>query len=67
MQWDFPATAGAHLQVRLYFANRCTCTSGAGQRKFDVAIDGTTRPDDFDIVAAVGDQSGTMRVLRHHQ
>ena len=26
MNWDFPVPAGTHLQVRLYFANRCTCT-----------------------------------------
>jgi hypothetical protein len=61
MSWDFPAQAGLPLQVRLYFANRCTCTSSVGQRSFDVALDGQTVLDDFDIVAAVGDQRGTMR------
>ena len=63
MSWAFPAPDGAPLQVRLYFANRCTCTSAAGQRKFDVSIDGTLQLDDFDIVQNVGDQVGTMRAF----
>lgn len=61
MSWDFPATSGLPLQVRLYFANRCSCTSSPGQRAFDVDLDGTRVLDDFDIVSAVGDQRGTMR------
>lgn len=63
LDWAFPAPAGVPLEVRLYFANRCSCTSGAGQRVFNVAIDGNTVLDNFDIVAqsGVGDQRGTMR------
>ena len=61
MQWAFPVAAGKNLQVRLYFANRCGCTSGVGQRVFDVALDGTTVLDNFDIVADAGDQVGTMK------
>jgi PKD repeat protein len=49
------------LEVRLYFANRCTCTSSPGSRRFDVSLDGTTVLDNYDIVADVGDQRGTMR------
>ena len=60
MQWAFPAPVGAPLQVRLYFANRCTCTSSPGARSFDVAIDGTRVLDHYDIVSSVGDQTGTM-------
>ncbi|WP_370618060.1 PKD domain-containing protein [Mumia qirimensis] len=63
MNWAFAAPNGAPLQVRLFFSNRCSCTSGAGQRAFDVSIDGTKRLDNFDIVAAVGDQRGTMRAF----
>jgi PKD repeat protein len=61
MHWSFPVPAGTSVDVRLYFANRCSCTSGVGQRVFNVSIDGTPFLSNFDIVAAVGDQTGTMR------
>lgn len=59
--WDFPATAGDALTVRLFFANRCDCTRSAGNRTFDVLIDGATKLDDYDIVADVGHNVGTMK------
>jgi PKD repeat protein len=61
MHWAFPVPAGETVDVRLYFANRCTCTSGVNQRVFDVAVDGQTLLDHFDMVKAAGDQTGTMR------
>ncbi|MFD5213473.1 PKD domain-containing protein [Microbacterium sp. NPDC058345] len=61
MSWAFPVASGTPLEVRLYFANRCTCTSDAGDRSFDVAIDGQPALMNFDIVQEVGDQRGTMR------
>ncbi|MCI0689838.1 MAG: PKD domain-containing protein [Sporichthyaceae bacterium] len=61
MQWSFPVPAGRNVQVRLYFASRCTCTDNVGERIFDVALDGATVLDDYDIVAAVGFNVGTMR------
>jgi PKD repeat protein len=61
MEWNFAAAAGTPLQVRLYFANRCTCTSLVGQRRFNVNIDGTPRLTNYDIVADVGDQRGVMK------
>ena len=61
MNWAFPTTPGVPLTVRLYFANRCGCTSTVGSRSFDVSLDGTKVLDNFDIVAATGDQRGTMR------
>ncbi len=64
MAWDFPTDVGVPLQVRLYFANRCTCTNDPGERLFDVAVEGETLLDDFDVVvAAGGDQRGTMRAV----
>ena len=63
MQWNFPVASGTHLQVRLYFINQYGGTSGAGQRVFDVAIDGTTVLNDYDIVADVGDRVGTMKAF----
>jgi hypothetical protein len=61
MQWDFPAPVGDSLTVRLYFSNGYSGTSQPGQRVFDVAIDGTTVLNDYDIVADVGTQVGTMK------
>ncbi|HZN77041.1 MAG TPA: malectin domain-containing carbohydrate-binding protein [Micromonosporaceae bacterium] len=61
MQWDLPVPAGTSVSVRLYFANQCTCTQNVGQRRFNVSIDGTTVLSNFDIVAAVGHNVGTMR------
>jgi hypothetical protein len=61
MHWAFPVPAGDTVDVRLYFANRYTGTSGVGQRVFDVAVDGQTFLNAFDIVKAAGDQTGTMR------
>lgn len=64
MQWDFPAEAGVPLEVRLYFANGCSCTRNPGQRKFDVFVDDALVLDDYDIVADVGNQVGTMKAFR---
>ncbi len=62
MSWAFPVQAGTQVEVRVYLSNRCTCTSGAGNRVFDVSSEASTRLDDFDIVVgAGGDQRGTMR------
>jgi hypothetical protein len=63
MQWDFPVPAGRHVRVRLYFADRCSCTASAGSRVFDVSIDGTTMLDNWDANAAVGHNVGTMRAF----
>lgn len=60
-QWSFPVTPGIPIEVRMYFANRYTGTSGVGQRVFDVELDGTKVIDHYDIVADTGDQTGTMK------
>lgn len=61
LQWAFPVPSGVTVDVRVYLANRCACTASPGQRKFDVSVEGRTRLDDFDVVAAVGANVGTMR------
>jgi len=61
MTWTFPVPAGTHVQVRLYFANRYTGTSQVGQRVFNVSINGSQVLNHYDIVADVGDQTGTMK------
>jgi hypothetical protein len=61
MDWSFPVTPGLPLQVRLYFANNYSGTSQVGQRVFDVALDGSTVLDHYDIVADAGNATGTMK------
>ena len=61
LQWDLAVPAGQTVEVRLSFANRCTCTGGVGQRTFDVSIDGALVLDDYDIVADAGDQTGVTK------
>jgi hypothetical protein len=61
MQWSFPVAPGTPIEVRLYFANRYTGTDSVGSRVFDVALDGSTVLDHYDIVADAGTQTGHMR------
>ena len=62
MEWHFPVPSGEPVEVRLYFANRYGGTSSPGQRVFNVDLEGARVLSDFDIVvAAGGDQRGTMR------
>ena len=63
LSWDFPVAAGTPIQVRLYFANRYSGTSQPGDRVFDVSLDGTTVLSKYDIVADVGDQTGTTKTF----
>ena len=63
MNWSFPVAAGSDVQVRLYLANRCDCTSAAGMRKFNVAVDGAPFLNSYDIVADAGNQVGTMKAV----
>ena len=61
MAWNFPVPTGKEVQVRLYLANQCACTKEVGQRVFDVRLEGQNVLQDYDIVADVGDQMGTMK------
>ncbi len=63
MAWNFPVESGREVEVRLYFANRCGCTSEVGERVFDVRLEGQTVLQDYDIVADAGDQVGTMEAF----
>ncbi|MGI9457830.1 MAG: malectin domain-containing carbohydrate-binding protein [Aeoliella sp.] len=53
MQWSFPVDPGDY-EVRLYFAETFMYAQTVGARLFDVAIEGATLLDDFDIFAAAG-------------
>ena len=59
MEYQFPVAPGDY-EVRLYFAETW---SGAapGIRIFDVAIEGVTRLDDYDVFADVGGYAGVVK------
>jgi hypothetical protein len=60
LEWDFPVTNGAY-EVRLYFAETDLTHMAAGDRVFDVLLEGGVVLDDFDIFAEAGNHVGTMR------
>ncbi|HVR79550.1 MAG TPA: choice-of-anchor D domain-containing protein [Acidimicrobiia bacterium] len=59
MAWNFPVDPGTY-EVRLYFAET-EDNIGVGERVFDVVLEGSTVLDNFDVVAATGQATGTMR------
>lgn len=61
MAWHFPVAAGKQVAVRLYFANRCSCTDQRDARIFDVDVEGATVLDNYDIVRDVNSGRGTMK------
>ena len=59
IEWDFPVTAGQELVVRLFFAEIVRCQTGG--RVFDVVIEGTEVLTDYEVLAEVGCEVGTMK------
>ncbi|MEL6650029.1 MAG: kelch repeat-containing protein, partial [Bacteroidota bacterium] len=47
MTWSFPVPAGANIEVRLYFAETFNGITAAGERVFDVSVEGSV-PAVFD-------------------
>ncbi|MGH9284367.1 MAG: malectin domain-containing carbohydrate-binding protein, partial [Acidimicrobiales bacterium] len=60
LQWDFPVTPGQY-QVRLYFAEIYAGAQVGGARVFDVAIEGQTVLNDYDVYAEVGGFTGVVK------
>jgi len=63
MAWAFPVSAGAQLEVRLYFAELFGGVTAAGQRVFDVSVEGSVPVvfDDIDQFAIAGAKGAFMR------
>src|SRR5690625_3979071 len=61
MSWAIPVPAGEDVRVRLYLANRCTCTEAVGGRVFTVRLEGTAVLTNHDIVADVGHDVATVK------
>jgi len=60
MRWSFPVTPGRY-EVRLYFAETRLAGQAVGARLFDVAVEGRSVLDDYDIFADVGPFKGVMK------
>ncbi len=58
--WDFPVAPGQY-EVRLYFAETFSGAFASGVRVFDVAIEGATVLDNYDIFADVGSLKGVVK------
>src|SRR3954469_15462791 len=58
--WDFSVTPGQYL-VRLYFAETYSGAFAAGARTFDVAIEGQTVLNNYDVYADVGSLKGVVK------
>jgi len=63
LQYVFPVVAGLDYELRLFFAEIYDGIDGAGQRVFDVFVDGILVLDDFDPYATAGPDVGTMRAV----
>lgn len=60
MQWDFSVTPGTY-EVRLFFAEIYSGAFGVGKRVFDVAVEGATVLNDYDVFADVGGNKGVVK------
>ncbi len=56
MLWQFPVTSGTQVEIRLYFAELYNGITEAGQRVFDVSVEGTVPPafDNIDPFGTTG-------------
>uniref|UniRef100_UPI0006848399 PKD domain-containing protein n=1 Tax=Arthrobacter castelli TaxID=271431 RepID=UPI0006848399 len=58
--WSFPVDSGSNVQLRLYLADTCSCTSEPGSRVFSIRIEGETEYENLDLNASVGHRVGTV-------
>ncbi len=59
--WTFPVNTGQEVEVRLYLGNQFSGSSEPGQRQYNVSIEGTQVLTQYDPVADVGHQTGTVK------
>ena len=60
MEWTFPVAVGTPIEVRLYLANRCTCTNDPGERIFSIEVEGVPLATEIDLSGAIGHDVATM-------
>ncbi|MDX1992187.1 MAG: choice-of-anchor D domain-containing protein [bacterium] len=61
MMWAFPINTPGQYEVRLYFAETCTCIAGVGGRVFDVSVEGQVVLDNYDVFARAGNRDIAVR------
>ena len=54
LRYEIPVSGAGTYDVRLHFAERCSCNGTAGRRKFDVEAEKRLVADDVDIFSASG-------------
>ncbi|MCC6650388.1 MAG: T9SS type A sorting domain-containing protein [Candidatus Eisenbacteria bacterium] len=62
MTWSLPVVPGRH-RLRLYFAETYSGITAAGQRVFDVEVEGATVLSNFDVFALVGANRALVRTF----
>lgn len=65
MDWEFPVTSG-YYEVQLYFNEIDSAITGAGQRVFDIAIEGAVLAAGVDIYAEHGPSTGVQYTFLTH-
>ncbi|NAZ16803.1 PKD domain-containing protein [Glutamicibacter soli] len=60
LEYAFPVDNGKNVQVRIYLADRCNCTTAPGSRVYDVNVENQLAFDNVDINANPGHNIGTM-------
>jgi hypothetical protein len=67
LTYSLPVPAGTQrLNVRLHFAERCSCDTAAGSRVFNVQMEGTAYSSSLDIVGAAGAANTALVVPYYH-
>jgi hypothetical protein len=67
LTYSLPLPTGVQrVNVRLHFAERCSCDTAIGLRLFDVQMEGTTYSSSLDIVAAAGAANTALMVPYYH-
>ncbi|MHA7901410.1 MAG: malectin domain-containing carbohydrate-binding protein, partial [Henriciella sp.] len=60
MEFTFDAPTSGTYTVNLFMADGFSGTAAAGDRVFDISIEGVLVEDDLDLVATIGDQTAGM-------
>jgi hypothetical protein len=63
MTWEFDATAGSEVEVRLYLSNQFPEATNDGDRQYNVAIEGDQKLTLYDPVQDVGHATGTVKTF----
>jgi len=67
LTYSLPLPAGTQkVNVRLHFAERCSCDTTVGKRLFNVTMEGVTYSSSLDIVAAAGAANTALIVPYYH-